>query len=167
MCQSWGSALPFILYFWKHSLEGTVTWIQPTKQQNWRYLNYWQSYWAEKGTKMSRLIPSNWFLTFFVRHCCFRAPRNKKLRKFGCFFQFWALFTIFLASSTSVSMWSRWKPKNSSSLAYPRNFDTLFNPVASSIADWNSYIDLSSSVHRHQSNVLIEPSTAQKSCSRA
>ena len=50
VCQSWGNALRFILYTWKHSLEGTVTWKRPKKQQNWRYLNYWQSYRVEKGT---------------------------------------------------------------------------------------------------------------------
>ena len=96
MYQSWGSTLTFIPYFWKYSLEGTVTWIQPKEQQNWRYLNYWQSYWAEKGTKMSGLIPSNWFLTFLARPCCFRALRNKKHRKFRCFLRFLAIFLIFL-----------------------------------------------------------------------
>ena len=102
---------------------------------------------------MSGLIPSNWFLTFLARPCCFRALRNKKYRKFRCFLWFSALFTIFLASSTSVSTWSRWKPKNSSSLAYPGNFDTLFNPVALSIADWNTVKPVNSKLFEKQQKV--------------
>ena len=136
MCQSWGSSLPFVLYFWKHSLEGTMTWIQPTKQQNWRYLNYWQSYWAENGTKMTGRDHKMSIFKFPGRPCGFKVAKDKKHRKFGRFLQFLALFERFLASSSSETTWLTWKLRNSDFLSPSGHFDTLYNPVPLPIVNW-------------------------------
>ena len=136
VCQSWGNALRFILYTWKHSLEGTVTWKRPKKQQNWRYLNYWQSYWVEKGTKMTGKDHRMSIFKFPGRPCGFKVAKDKKHRKFGRFLQFLALFERFLASSSSETTWLTWKLRNSDSLSPSGHFDTLYNPVPLSIVNW-------------------------------
>ena len=101
------------------------------------YLNYWQSYWAEKGTKMTGRDHKISIFKFPGRPCGFKVAKDKKHRKFGRFLQFLALFERFLASSSSETTWSTWKLKNSDSLSPSSHFDTLYNPVPLPIVNCN------------------------------
>ena len=101
------------------------------------YLNYWQSYWAEKGTKMTGRDHRISIFKFPGRPCGFKVARDKKHRKSGQFLQFLALFERFLASSSSETTWSTWRLKNSYSLSPSSHFGTLYNPVPLPIVNWN------------------------------
>ena len=100
------------------------------------YLNYWQSYWAEKGTKMTGRDHRISISKFPGRPCGLKVAKDKKHRKFGRFLQFLALFERFLASSSSETTWSTWKLRNSDSLSPSGHFDTLYNPVPLPIVNW-------------------------------
>ena len=100
------------------------------------YLNYWQSYWAEKGTKMTGRDHKISILKFLGQQCGLKVAKDKKHRKFGRFLHFLALFERFLASSSSETTWSTWKLRNSDSLSPSSHFDTLYNPVPLPIVNW-------------------------------
>ena len=51
------------------------------------YLNYWQSYWAEKGTKMTRRGHKISISKFPGQPCGFKVAKDKKHRKFGRFLE--------------------------------------------------------------------------------
>ena len=51
------------------------------------YLNYWQSYWAEKGTKMTGRGHRISISKFPGRPCGFKVAKDKKHRKFGRFLE--------------------------------------------------------------------------------
>ena len=51
------------------------------------YLNYWQSYWAEKGTKMTGRGHRISIFKFPGRPCGFKVAKDKKHRKFGRFLE--------------------------------------------------------------------------------
>ena len=100
------------------------------------YLYYWQSYRAEKGTKLIGRGHKISIFKFPGRPCGFKVAKDKKHQKFGRFLQFLALFERFLASSSSETMWSTWKLGNSDSLSPSGHFDTLYNPVPLPIVNW-------------------------------
>ena len=102
-----------------------------------RYLHYWRISWNKLGTKMTRRNQRNLILLFPGWPCGFRAARNKKHHKFGHFWHFLAVFERFLASSSSETKWSTWKPRKWYSVCSSWNFDTLFSPEPSSIVNWN------------------------------
>ena len=70
------------------------------------HLNYWQSYWAVKGIKMTGRDHKISIFKFPGRPCGFKVAKDKKHQKFGRFLQFLALFERFLASSSSETTWS-------------------------------------------------------------
>ena len=100
------------------------------------YLNYWQSYWAEKGTKMTGREHRISIFKFPGRPFGFKGAKDKKHQKFGEFLQFLALFERFLASSSSETTWLTWKLRNSDSLSPSGHFDTHYNPVPLPIVNW-------------------------------
>ena len=51
------------------------------------YLNYWQSYWAEKGTKMTGRGHRISISKFPGQPCGFKVAKDKKHRKFGRFLE--------------------------------------------------------------------------------
>ena len=51
------------------------------------YLNYWQSYWAEKGTKMTGRGHKISISKFPGQPCGFKVAKDKKHRKFGRFLE--------------------------------------------------------------------------------
>ena len=50
------------------------------------YLNYWQSYWAEKGTKMTG---RGQFLSFQVNHVVLKWLKTKNIENLADFCSFW------------------------------------------------------------------------------
>ena len=113
--------------------------MSPKQPKNWqiqRYLHYWRSPQDKLGTKMTGRNYRNLIFMFPGRPCGFRAARNKKQRKFCHFWHFLALFERFLASSSSETTWSTWKPKNWYSVCSSWRFDTLFSPVPLPIVNW-------------------------------
>ena len=100
-----------------------------TKLQDWKgYQNVWSK-------------PENLNFWFPAQPHGYRGARVQKHSKKSRKSSKTPKFTMFFVSSSSVPTWSRWKPKNSSSLAHSGHFDTLCNPVGLSIVDWNNYID--------------------------
>ena len=51
------------------------------------YLNYWQSYWAEKGTEMTGWGHRISISKFPGQPCGFKVAKDKKHRKFGRFLE--------------------------------------------------------------------------------
>ena len=118
------------------SPEGAFAMKNQNKHLKHIYLNYWQSYWAEKGTKMTRKGHKISNSKFPGQPCGFKVAKDKKHQKFGRFLQFLALFERFLASSSSETTWSTWRLRNSYSLSPSGHFGTLYNPVPLSIVNW-------------------------------
>ena len=137
MWQYLRNQLTFPLRFEKSPPGGSLSPKQLKNGQIQRYLHYWRSSWDKLGTKMTRRNHKNLILWFPGQPCGFRAARNKKHRKFGHFWHFLAVFERFLASSSSETTWSTWKPRKWYSVCSSRHFDTLFSPVPLSIVKWN------------------------------
>ena len=116
---------------------GSVSPKQLKNGQIQRYLHYWRSPQDKLGTRMTGRNYRNLIFMIPGQPCGFRAARNKKHPKFCHFWHFLALFERFLASSSSETTWSTWKPKNWYSVCSSRRFDTLFSPVPLPIVNWN------------------------------
>ena len=112
VCQYLRNQLTFRLSCEKSPPGGSLSPKQLKNGQIQRYLHYWRSPRDKLGTKMIRRNYRNLIFVFPGRPCGFRAARNKKQRKFCHFWLFLAFFERSLASSSSETTWSTWKPKN-------------------------------------------------------
>ena len=69
------------------SSEGAFAMKNQNKCLKHIYLNYWQSYWAEKGTKMTGRGHRISISKFPGQPCGFKVAKDKKHRKFGRFLE--------------------------------------------------------------------------------
>merc|ERR1712083_690589 len=69
------------------SSEGAFAMKNQNKCLKHIYLNYWQSYWAEKGTKMTRRVNRISISKFPGQPCGFEVAKDKKHQKFDQFLE--------------------------------------------------------------------------------